>query len=89
MRRARRRPVQVRRDPDLAPDARRRAMGERHRVVQRRIAERHERQNVERSDPRVRAAMHPQIDAPTRDVRERDGRRDDLRRSPTAVITLR
>ena len=67
--------------PSFAPDARRGAVRERDRVVERRVAERNERQHVERADARVRAAVGAQVDALVRDARERDRRRDDLRRA--------
>ena len=79
VRRARRRAVQVRGDAELAPDARGGAVRQRDRVVERRVAERNERQHVERADPRVRAAVRAQVDSLVRDARQRDRRGDDLR----------
>ena len=79
VRRARGRAVEVRRDAELAPDAGGGAVRERDRVVERRRAERDERQHVERADARVRAAVRAQVDALVRDARQRDRRRDGLR----------
>lgn len=77
--RARRRAVEIGRNAELVPDPRRGAMGEGHRVVERRRAQRNERQNVERADARVRAAVPAQIDAVARNARQGDRRRDRLR----------
>jgi hypothetical protein len=53
-------------------------MREDHRVVERRHAKRNERQDVERADARVRAAMPAQVDAIARDPRQGDRRHDRL-----------
>ena len=57
-------------------------MRERDGHAHRSVRQRHERQHVERTDPRVRAAMRPQVDAITRHPRQRDRGGDDVRRAP-------
>ena len=79
MRRGRGRTIQQRRNPQLTPDARRRPVRERHRIIERRVAQRHERQHIERPNARMFPTVPAQIDPFERHARQRNSCCNDLR----------